>query len=364
MGERKTKKQVIQHLLLILREQPLSINELAVKAEINWETTKGYLEFLKDLKIIDEFEQGNKRMFNLIMPIETNKDTLFNLPINPKDEVLCKSLFGFVRQRWYQKMGKYPGRTQLQKTVIEIADRAGLDIPRGWYILGEMCVLQYNDMETYEANPEYMTRELTVTVDLCIDELSKLTTDEIIQRQYERKNKRLYLVKKKLNEVLLNEIGTQEQKQQIGALLYSLAINFPEKTDNKEIIELLNLFVGCVNQLLVLKSVKEIEFLREEIQEIYLLLWELMASYNLFWSLTEEHKKYSKEAIIPYFKPRFETLIQLARELLAHFAENCKFTIEGDKYKGLYELKGSVKPIEYPEQEKKRWLAEFEKKDS
>jgi predicted transcriptional regulator len=362
MGERKTKKQVIQHLLLILREQPLSINELAVKADINWETTKGYLEFLKEFGIIGEFEDGNKRMFKLIRPVEINKDTLFNLPLNPQDEERCKTIFGFVKTRWYEKTKKYPGRTQMQKTVIEIADRMGLDIPRGWYLLGEMCVLQYNDMETYDIKPEYITRELTLTVDLCIDELSSLTTDAIIQRQYERKNKKLYLIKKKLNEMLLTEIETQEQKQQIGALLYSLAINFPEKSDNKEIIELLTIFVGCVNQLFVLKPVEDIEILRPEMQEIYMLLWELMASYNLYCSLTEEYKKYPKETAFPYFKPRFDTLIQLARELLAHFAEPCKLTIEEEKYKELYELKGSVKPIEYSEQEKKSWLDDFEKK--
>lgn len=368
MEGRKTKKQAIQQILLILREQPLSINEIADKVGISWETMKNYLEFLKELNIIEEFEQGNKRMFKSIkrIDVEMNENTLFNLPIKLHEEELCKSLFEFIRQRWHEKTGKYPGRTQMQKTVIEVADRAKLDIPRGWYLLGEMCVLQYNEMETYEIKEGYITRELKLTVDACIDEFKQFkNSDAIIQWQYEKKHKRLYLIKKRLNEALLNKIETPEQEKEIGALLYSLAINFPERYDNKEIIELLGIFVATTNQILVLKSLREVEVLRPEIQEIYIVLWELMASYNLFYSLTQEYKRYTAEFAKHYFKPRFDTLLQIAKELIAHLDEHCKtaFVVE-DKYKLLYDAKGSVAHDEYSADDRKKAFDEFEKEES
>ncbi len=358
------KKQAIQHILLVLREKSLSINELADTVGISWETTKNYLELLKELNVVIEFEQGNKRMFKVEKPTESNKDTLFNLPLEPKEEALCKSLFGFIKKRWHEKTGKYPGRTQMQKTVVEVADRTKLDIPRGWYILGEMCVLQYNENEDYAIGQGHITRDVEMTIDICIDELSPLSSDAIIQRQYEVKSKKLYLVKKTLNRVLLNNITSQEQEKQIGALLYSLVVNFPLREDNKEIVELLNIFVGSVNQIFVLKPVSEVEALRPEIQEIYLFLWELIASYNLFYSLTEERKKYAKEFALQYFKPRFDTLLQIARELLAHFAEHCKTEVEVGDYAELYKLKGSAKPNESSAEEKKKAFDEFEKTDT
>src|SRR3989344_6986809 len=143
---RKAKKQLVQRILQFL-DSPMTINELSEKIGSNWDTIKEAIDLLKSIHMIESYEEDNKKLFKKIKGnnLVKREDTLFGILLNKEVEELCKFLFIKIKQKWKEKTGQEPNRTQMQKVVAEIADntRLPVEIPRGWYIFAKMCILEY-----------------------------------------------------------------------------------------------------------------------------------------------------------------------------------------------------------------------------
>ena len=122
---RKSAKELIKRIIKSISENPKSIHEIAQEIESNWESIKLYLESLKDAGVVHETLDGNKRIFSLVDTNALNRNgNYFNLPIKSQDEKLINSLFAKIREDWKNAAGIYPGKTQVQKTLVRVNKRS------------------------------------------------------------------------------------------------------------------------------------------------------------------------------------------------------------------------------------------------
>ena len=365
---RKTKKQLVQRILHLLENKPMTINELAVEVNSNWDTVSKALDLLKSVDVVVEVEEENKKVFKKVKEVDVTRreDTLLGVPISKETENFCNYLFMKVRKRWTEKTKVLPNKTQMQKVIAEIADSTKLpiEIPRGWYLFGQVCVLEYNPEQEYIYDFKEKIPNLDQAIDDAISIYSKYigNTRAILSEQYQRKHKTLYLAKLKLQQILCYELN-QETKPLISKLLNSFAMNFPRKEDNKDIISILNAYVSIVHQLFIEKNEKELNDLQLTINDCFISLWELMATYNLFNDLVNGNYGYDYITLKKYFNPRKETLIVVCKEYLEELNSSLA-SKQIDEKSWIFKLKGSVKPKVLTEDEKTKLFENYENKDT
>ena len=359
---RKTKKQLVQRIIQLLENKPMTVNEISVAVGSNWDTIYQALDLLKSVNLVLEMEEGNKKIFKKVddASIPKREDTLLGIPINRKCEDLCYYLFKRVKQEWMQKTKEEPNRTQMQKAVGEIADNLKLpyEIPRGWYLFGKVCVLEYNPKEEYHSEFENNIPGLDKEIDNAIEIYSNCgNTYEIHAQQYERKNNKLYASKLKLKRLLHYRLD-QNVKLLISKLLYSLEINFSKKEDNQDIIQLLNTYSSIINRLFVERNEEELEEVHNLIIDCFISLWEFMATYNLFSDLLNGNYGYTYEILRKYFNPRFDTLLALCKDYLEEL-NSYLLPREIDQNSKLYKLMGSAKPKVLTKEEKEKLFEDY-----
>ncbi len=362
---RKTKKQLVQRIIQLLETKPMTVNEISLAVGSNWDTVYKALDLLKSIGIVSE-TGDRKKAFKKVSGADVQKrnDTLLGIPISRKSEELCYYLFNKVKKRWIQEIEQEPNKTQMQKVVGEIVDNVKLpfEIPRGWYLFGQMCVLEYDPKEEYHSEFKDNIPGLDKEIDKAIEIYSKCgNAYEVQAEQYQRKDNKLYLAKLKLKKVLCYKLD-QNTKLVVSKLLPSLIINFPEKEDNKEIIQLLNAYTSILNRLFLERNEGGLEELHNLIIDCFISLWELMATYNLFSDLVGGNYGYTYETLWKYFKSRFDTLIALCKDYLEELNSNL-LPKEIDKNSKLYELMGSAKPKVLTKEENKKLFEKYEDKD-
>jgi len=344
----------------------MTVNEIALAIGSNWDTTYKALDLLKSVGLVSESEEGNKKYFKKISNtnIQKRTDTLFGIPIAKKSEELCYYLFNKVKKRWIEKTNQEPNKTQMQKVVGEIADNIKLpfEIPRGWYLFGQMCVLEYEPKEAYHSEFKSEIPELDKEINKAIEIYSKCgNAYEVQAEQYERKKNKLYLAKLKLKRILCYKLD-QNTKLIISKLLSALIINFPEKKDNKNMVRLLNTYSSIINRLFLERNGEGLEELHNLIIDCFISLWELVASYNLFNDLIKGDYDYDYESLVMYFRPRFDTLFALCENYLEEL-DSYLLPREIDKNSKIYKLMGSAKPKVLTNEENEKLFENYEDKN-
>lgn len=365
MTKKKTKKQLIQKIIQSLNEGSKTINEIAENAGSNWDTINQNLDILKKLDIVEEGSEDNKKIFKLKkQSLIYRDDTLFGLPISHNAENLCNYLFVKIKEKWVQKKQCIPNKTQMQKVVAEIANNveAFSIIPRGWYLFGEMCTLQYSPDKNYQYKQVKEEAEWDTGINKAIDIYSKYEhTREILFEQYQRRGKALYLNKLNLQQALYSKIDS-ETKKLISRLLYNFAMEFPLKEDNKDIVEMLNMYVSITGEMLLEKSDNDIVEIQPLLIDCFIAVWELIAMYNLLDSLAER-KFESRDTLWKYFKGRVELSKTECIEYLSELNNYIPPKAVGNGT-SLHKLMGSVKPRELSKEEKEKLFVDYESKDT
>lgn len=363
MAERKTKKQMIQRILLLLEHSPRTINELAVHLSSNWSTINKNLSLLESIHVVESIEKEGQKYFKASAkdPVTLRDDTLYGIPINKKDEELCKFLFKKIKEAWIKIKSSPPKKTEMQKAVVEVANRLGLSIPSGWYIFGKMCILEYNPQIEYESK-EIEIENLGKTIQEVVVEYSSCkNTCELMEKQYRKYNNQLYLAKLRFSELLEYDMNDATQKA-LSRMSYMFLFNFEKKEDNTDICAMIEAYISAMGTILLSKNKKEIESMRELLREGFISIWELIASYNLFDSLAEGNFGYGRDELRKYFRCRIETLTlvceQYLEELLCYVPKQEQIDDNFSKFKGILKFKRLTG------KERQDMFKEFEKSDT
>jgi len=212
----KTISNTINKIKDVLKDEPLSISEIAKKLKINWRTAQDYLNILEKLELVEKKDIKNTKTYFLRDP-----NNYFKLPVKKEHEKKISTIYYYIRKFCYQRFGQEPTKTQVYKIVWKINQKLKLGLPVGWYKFGPCCVQVYQGNEekeyAFESKAISLIRETTHKYCAC--------DNFTLQNQiYAEAGKKLYQIKEKLVR------GVFENKEDINPLLMDLIKLAPRET--------------------------------------------------------------------------------------------------------------------------------------
>lgn len=321
MTKKKT-GELIQQISESLSRRPKSINVVASDVDTNWESAKNALETLKALGLVDETRVGNERIFRRKGPVlrAGRDDTLFGLPLTEEQERLIDFTFMEIKKEWTAAVGYPPTKTHIQKMITEVADECDLNIPRGWYKFGFMCVKNYDPRIDYPIVIPNIAEKIKKCITTVVDKCRNLSAYAIKLQQYSNRKEKLYLTKESIIKLLGNYEFNQENRSNLRHLLTEFAFAFTVKEDalNKCTLTMLNEFIATMIRIIKDNSEEELNTYRQDLVEGFNNLWDLIATYRLFDSLS---KFYTGDQLQDYLGSKIETKIATVNEYLKHLED-------------------------------------------
>jgi len=367
---KRTSREVVEAVIKALKKGPKSIYEVAGETGTTWESVRKYLEMLREAGMADETEEGNKRVFSLKSCMEPfgRKDTLFGLPLSPDQENTINFLFMEIRKTWKEKTGSYPGRTQMQKILVDVADECKLDVPSGWYKYGQVCVKLYDPSEEYHYQPIEREEEIAGCINRIVEEKKNQNAISMELMQYAKSRSTLYLkwyeFEKRFEATYFSE---EKDRMKLRDILSEISFSFKGGEESERAARLLNDFLSAVIYMLKNMKPHEIDRLTKYVNDASRAVWNMVAIHNLFWSLSEKGG-YKKAFLMPYFALAIKTSESDADDCISVLRDLCGIdAIKENEFKGMEELlslRGSVKEREISREERRKWAEEFAKEDT
>ena len=211
----ETTDEIFNSIKKVLSEgKPLSISQIAEKADIDWRTAEHYLSILKNLDLVDEFKFKNTRTFYYKDP-----DNYFKFPIKEKDQKLISTIYHHITDFCKNKFKKEPTKTQVYKVIWKINKELNLNLPIGWYRYGPICIQVYQGDEKKERKLE--NKEISLIKETT-ENYCKIDNIELQRKIYQEAEEQVYIIKEKLSEI--------ENKEELNIILMDLVRTVPEET--------------------------------------------------------------------------------------------------------------------------------------
>jgi len=284
--EKKSKAQIIKRIIELVSESPKSMYELSKELNSNWDTIKNNVVLLKELNIVDMTEQ--KVFLKSGSLISFHDDTVAGLPLSNEIRNRIYATAKKISDSWMKITCKLPNKTQLQKSLVEIAEKfPKLNMPVGWYFYGKIILVKVNQKKLSNNLDNYDFGKLSIDVKRLNEEISetvkrisKLKTDDLIQKQYETHEKKDYLVKIQIEKLLCNKFDNEKFEN----LLYKLIFNFKVIKDdplNHKVLSIVKEAISImVTKAREYNSNKDLN-INFMLIETFAAFWRLYATYGL-----------------------------------------------------------------------------------
>lgn len=305
---KKSKAEIIDGIINLVSTSPKSIYELSKKLNSNWDTIKDNVELLKKLNVLDISE--NKVFLKQDSLISIHKDTIAGLPLSKEVRTRIYALAKKVNDMWLEKKGEVPKKTQMQKALVEISEQnPNLNIPRGWYFFGKVVLVKIDpeefskDLKNYNFKKYKIDEDkLNQSISSVIDEIESLSYNELLDYQYNKYNKKDYLTKREIENLLMSD---SFDKKKFAQLLYQLLFNFKINKDDSLNYQVLTVMKDAISVLLssTAKFDKDVQELKPELFESFTILWKIYCTFNLSDTL-EGDLGYDKKIIDSIFEDR------------------------------------------------------------
>ena len=351
---------VAEKILNVLSSNPhqkRTIQEISKESEVSWDSTKRYLDLFVNLKIVRVFPEDNK--YQKMRSLEN--DILFSIPLSEEHKSIIKKIYGAIKNIWKDIYNDKPlTKTLVQKIAVDVVEEKYPDIPRGWYLYGEILLLPFEADNNYEDGLENK-EDVTYIQEICTEYSSCDKSYQIRKHQYEKKKKELYLVKEKLyNQLAFLDYKENTNKNKIRESLNNFIFKIGRKEFNADILAIVEDFCGTVLGMFRHLDADKLDVTKPVVLETFSSIWQLVATYELYDSLT---KFYDKQLLQDYLFEKIKVLKENAIESLEElYEQEPKYVIPDDEIgKKLKSLMGSAKELT-PEEQKEREI-ELKKKE-
>ena len=315
--KRSFRSNLYTKIIDCLKRNNLSISEISKETEINWETTRRTLELLKQIGMLGERGDKNKRVFYIkdLKVLDQENENILGLPLTELQRETTLSLFKKIKDIWSKKTSRLLNKTFLQKIAIKtIKENKISDIPFGWYLFGMTCVLQC-DPNNISIKQNLIGDTYDKSITKIIEKyLTFKCTYDLMKAQYIEESNDLYLTKLKFSTDLLYEFR-EDNISFLKKRVLDLAFNFKKFEDNEDIVELIEGFISIFGQLANNLSIKTLEELRPNILETFKALWNCMATYNLYRSLLD-NGFYEKDLLAKFYLLNINSLKEICEDYL------------------------------------------------
>ena len=347
---RRRSKEVAENILDAFSSitEPLSIQDVSRHSGVSWDTVRRYLELFKKLGVISEETKEGKQVFKKIKPI--GLDTLFSIPISDEHRKIIEKTYRTVKDLCSEN-NKTLSKTLIQKIAVDYIEKRYPEIPRGWYLYGEMLLLPFDPEKDY---PEKLDASENIFIKQICDEYFTCcdTSHKIRKHQYEKKNKKLYITKERLYYALaFDDYAETHKKNKIRELLNGFIVHIDRTVDNAMLLALVEDYCSQVLALLRHGTAKQMMEARPAILDAFNVIWNLTATNEFYNSLT---KYYDKELLRDYFTEKTRTLQQMAVESLEDLSDHKPAILPDDDITNkMRELMSTTQDLS-PEEKKKR----------
>jgi len=293
---KKTKKELIEHILVALDHKKNTVNEIAQDIGSNWGTVKDTLDFLEKYEIVTkQVDTGISQYYRKQEPRThegADRITYFNLPLSQKQKELTHSLFGIIQRKYLAIKGKKPGKLFVQKVVEDIETESNLGIPGGWYLYGLSSVVHYAPETDYIVNEELFDSNLMSDINAVFEEYIGIkSTENIMFHQYKKFDNKLYLTKLNLSKISNPRLDLQknEMKQSLQRYLSNFLLYLPKGKFSEEAQEVTSKYVIAMNKLLL--GAENLNKIKHELDMVFCSIWKYVATVQLYNDLLKFYTK-------------------------------------------------------------------------
>ena len=329
--------------------QKKTIQDISKESSISWESTRRHLELLKKLNSVREIPEEGKTYYQMIGKVE--QDTLFSIPISDEHRKIIERTYRTIKDLCSENK-KPLSKTLVQKIAVDyIEQRYPKEIPRGWYLYGEMLLLPFDPEKDYpeklDASENVLIKKICNEYFSCCD-----TSHKIRKHQYKKKDKKLYITKESLYYSLAyDDYSDGSKKNKIRELLNEFIVYIERTEENPVLMALVEDYCSQILALFRHGTDKQMQEARPAILDTFNSIWNLVATNEFYNSLT---RYYDKELLKDYFTEKLRTLQQMAIESLEDLSDHKPVILpEDDMTNRLRELMLSTKDLS-PEEKKKR----------
>jgi hypothetical protein len=354
--KRSTSCDLTEKILKVLAADPnqkKTIQDISRDTNIGWESTKRHIELLEKLKSVRKIEEEGKIFYQKVGTIAS--DTLFSIPLSEENRKTIEQIYRTIKDTC-SDCGIPLSKTLIQKIAVDFVDKNYPNIPRGWYLYGEMLLLPFKPEKEY-TEPLTKPEDIRLIREICMDYKRFADKSRKIRRhQYEKRDNKLYLTKENLYDALVySDLKEGYSKNLLRKLLNEFLSYCERREGNSMMLALVDDY--CSQALAILRhgDDKLLNDARPALIEAFNAIWSLVGTYEFYYSLSEK-QFYDKELLNDYLGEKKNTLEDTATEALEDLHEyKPKISIpEDDITQKLRELIGSGKELTAEEKKKRQ----------
>jgi hypothetical protein len=240
--------------------------------KVSWEAIRAALEALESIGFVKKEEKSGKDYYSLSHCSTPIKDTILGLPVSKEQEKLCCEIANRIRE-----LAPKTNNTFLQKMVVNLIKRKNLDIPYGWYLYGECCVVKLV--------PEFLskyssTHKFDTELKQIIGEFKSYgNTDELLKALYVKEGNALYLHRWKINGMLSHPF--KEKPVLLDYEIKHMIFTISDMKLPRQIYEYLMEFYSDLVRL-IKHPIEKMEEYRLDILSTFQSIWELIGTYEMY----------------------------------------------------------------------------------
>jgi len=313
MGSRSS-REILENITSVLREDGgKSIKQIVNESGAQRNTVSKYLNSLEKQDLVEYEQEGRKKVYYIsdeyLDLSKKAKFSYFGLKVDEETRKEVVKVCNSIKDKWEEKTGRKPKKTEIQKTLAKVNDMMGLELPIGWYMYGEMSAVVYDPQEPFDDSTRVQNEtEVMDSIMEAVEENTKFdSVANLMEHRYKEKEKELYIAKHNLKEDIL---PNSHPKSEAMPEIYRFAYNLPEIEDEESkrmVDEFVSIFSALYN--------KEDGYMRSELISLFDAVWRLVALYN-FRNDLRDQKLFSEKELEIKFRIDIHSQKQEVREKL------------------------------------------------
>lgn len=356
---RRASGEVAEKILNALStDKKYSIQDISKDSDVNWESTKRYIDVFVKTGLMKEFEEDGKIVYQKIHSLD--KDTMYGIPVSDENKDVSRRIYATIQKIWKEKYpDKKLSKTVMQKIASDTVENIAKfkQVPKGWYLYGEMLLVPADPTKDYDY--PFKEKDVVIEIERICDIYFKFSnTSEVRSYQYESRKKEMYQIKERLHNLLGQDFKDIEIRNKIRHNLNELAFSWGSKEKNSRALDILEDYCSTTIYLLRNLSADELDKIKFTINQVFECVWNLVGTYELYESLKQY---YDKDVLGDFLDSKIEVLEEMAVESLEDLHEKMVFEEpKTEAEKKIHELIGKGKKSS--SEAKSKWDKEVEEK--